>query len=178
MLSNLMRTHFPFNLQYTLDLIIFLIYNVGHLLQLKNIIRMCVLIKQKHSYSPCSSYWSEQWRTLHVHRSIPIINLICKNFTNKTWIAFSRASKSINTFVSIIHIHLFVTDRSHECVICLSSKLFHYVSISISIPKPLLLQLAVPLICHSESRYIYWYQFDIGWRSLPNHLHVPRFFVA
>lgn len=97
--------------------------------------------------------------------SIPIINFTCKNFTNKTWIACSRASKSINTFVFILRIHLLVTDRSHECVICLSSKLFHCVSMSISIPKPLLLQLAVPLICHSESRYIYWYQFDIGWSS-------------
>lgn len=110
--------------------------------------------------------------------SIPIINFTCKNFTNKTWIACSRASKSINTFVFILRIHLLVTDRSHECVICLSSKLFHCVSMSISIPKPLLLQLAVPLICHSESRYIYWYQFDMEWSSLPNHLHVPHFFVA
>lgn len=169
-----MRTHFPFNLQYTLDLIIFLIYNIGHLLQLKNIIHVCVY-KTKAYRMNC---WSVQWRTLHVHHRSRLSISHVKISRIKLGL---HAREHLNPLTHLFLFYVFICSSLIDPMNVSFVYLANYFIVCpcpLSIPKPLLLQLAVPLICHSESRYIYWYQFDMEWSSLPNHLHVPHFFVA
>lgn len=109
--------------------------------------------------------WSVQWRTLHVHhRSRLSISHVKISRIKLGLHAREHLNPLPHSFPFYVSVCSPLIDPMNVSFVYLANY-FIVCPCPLSIPKPLLLQLAVPLICHSESRYIYWYQFDIGWSS-------------